>query len=216
MKNKNKNTNSSSDLKTSSNEEFNSIINLSKKYLNNIEKKEYNNSINKVYTLYNKNKKFIEIIKIIENKNLPSNIIKNIPIINILGKYFSSNNDLFINELKSLIFSNEFNDDNINQFLKQYQAFYNIINRKIKTLLNKINTKILKYNENQEENNKNIFIEKINKKIKYIKAFDSLINPTDFKNKSGKYIQVIPYTDVMFIYFINLLMIIDYLNYYYE
>lgn len=220
LKNKNKNTNSSSDLKTSSNEEFNSIIDLSKKYIINIEKKGYNNSINKIYNIYQKNKYFIKITKgINENKNkktTENNNNEKIPLINILSKYFS-NNDLFINELKLLIFSKEFSDDNVSQFFKQYEEFYNIINRKIKTLLNKINTKILKYNENQQENkNKKIFIKKIDKKKEYIKKFDDLINPPDFKNKSGKYIQVIPYTDVMFIYFINLLMIIDYLNYYYE
>ena len=129
-----------------------------------------------------------------------------------LSNYFYSN-DIFIDKLNP-IFSNDFKDENIKLFFDQYQEFYNILkNKKIKLLLNKINNGMIKYN-----NSHNDFRNGIKTKIEYYENIKESAEPSknEFKDKKGKYTQVLPYTDIMFLYFIDLLIIIDYLTFYYE
>ena len=64
----------------------------------------------------------------------------------------------------------------------------------------------------------NDFKDGIQTKINYYNKIKKSAEPENnkFKDKKGKYTQVLPYTDIMFLYFIDLLIIIDYLTFYYE
>ena len=198
--------------------------------------------INKVLNYYNKNYIFLKIINDIkkngktnneeinngktnngktnnektnnkETNNEKTSVINiNKKITTELSNYFYSN-DIFIDKLNP-IFSNDFKDENIKLFFDQYQEFYNILkNKKIKLLLNKINNGMIKYN-----NSPNDFRNGIKTKIEYYENIKESAEPSknEFKDKKGKYTQVLPYTDIMFLYFIDLLIIIDYLTFYYE
>jgi DNA repair exonuclease SbcCD ATPase subunit len=201
------------DLKDKINEKLNEIIVISKQYYIIIDNKNYDKVNNKILNYYNKNYIFIEIIKkiksiITDNKNANKKITDE------LSDYFSSN-DIFIDKLNP-IFSNKFNDENVVLFFDQYQEFYNILkNKKIQLLLNKVNTGMIKYNNSNSHND---FINGIETKIEYYNKIIKSAEPSknEFKDKKGKYTQVLPYTDIMFLYFIDLLIIIDYLTFYYE
>ena len=201
------------DLKDNFNKEFDNIITLSKEYETVIQNKNYKKTNNKLLNYYNRNNIFIEIINKIKNeKTNERNPNSNKKITNELSNYFY-NNDSFIDKLN--IFSKDFKDENVKLFFKQYQEFYNILkNKKIKLLLNKINNGIIKYNDS----NNNNFIKGIKPKIEYYDKIKNYGEPSnnEFKDKKGKYTQVLPYTDIMFLYFIDLLIIIDYLTFYYE
>ena len=228
---------SNKDLKDKFNNEFNSIIIISKQYEFVIDSKNYKKMNNKLLNYYNKNYNFIKIINDIKNNknnkntsgntnnkntsgntnNKKINRIKvnansNKKITNELSNYFSAN-DLFIDKLNP-IFSKDFKDENVLSFFKQYKEFYNILkNKKIQLLLNKINTGMIKYNNSSDD-----FINGIKTKIEYYNKIKISAEPSknEFKDKKGKYTQVLPYTDIMFLYFIDLLIIIDYLTFYYE
>jgi hypothetical protein len=200
------------DLKDNFNKEFENIIIISKKYETIIQSKNYKKTNNKLLNYYNRNNIFIKIIDKILNNVTPKNINSNKKITNELSNYFY-NNDSFIDKLN--IFSKDFKDENVSLFFKQYQEFYNILkNKKIKLLINKINNGIIKYNDL----NNNNFIKGIQTKINYYNKIKESGEPknNNFKEKKGKYTQVLPYTDIMFLYFIGLLIIIDYLTFYYE
>ena len=231
----NSKNNSNKDLKDKFNNQFNSIIIISKKYQIVIDSKNYKKMNNKLLNYYNKNYNFIKIIDKITNNKIRNNEIRNNEsiedstkeskkenkistenankkITDELSDYFSSN-DIFIDKLNP-IFSNKFNDENVVLFFDQYQEFYNILkNKKIQLLLNKINTGMIKYN-----NSPNNFTNGIQTKIEYYNKIIKLAEPSKniFKDKKGKYTQVLPYTDIMFLYFIDLLIIIDYLTFYYD
>jgi hypothetical protein len=177
---------------------------------------------NKILNYYNRNYNFKRIIdsikdnkKITENaSSSPSNEDINKKIINYLTDYFS-NNDFFIENLNS-IFKNDFKDENVDLFFKQYQEFYNILkNKKIEFMLNKITNKIIKYNN--DASNHATFKKDIQPKLIYYKKIMDSAEPgkENFKEKKGKYTQILAYTDIMFLYFIDLLIIIDYLTFYY-
>ena len=220
----NSKNNSNKDLKDKFNNEFNSIIIISKQYEFVIDSKNYKKMNNKLLNYYNKNYIFIKIIDKITNNKIRNNETteeskkentkenENIKITNELSNYFYTN-DIFIDKLN--IFSKDFKDENVSLFFKQYQEFYNILkNKKIKLLINKINNGIIKYNDL----NNNNFINGIQTKIDYYNKIKESGEPSknEFKEKKGKYTQVLPYTDIMFLYFIDLLIIIDYLTFYYE
>jgi hypothetical protein len=208
------------DLKDNFNKEFDNIIIISKKYETIIQSKNYKKTNNKLLNLYNRNNIFIEIINKIKktNKNgngkieINLNASSNKKITNELSNYFY-NNDSFIDKLNP-IFLTDFKDENVLSFFKQYQEFYNILkNKKIKLLLNKINNGMIKYKDSP-----NNFRNGIKTKIDYYENIKTSAEPSknEFKDKKGKYTQILPYTDIMFLYFIDLLIIIDYLTFYYE
>ena len=201
------------DLKDNFNKEFDNIIIISKKYETIIQSKNYKKTNNKLLNYYNRNNIFIEIINKIKKRNEKNVTNSNKKITDELSNYFY-NNDSFIDKLNP-IFSKDFKDENVSLFFKQYQEFYNILkNKKIKLLINKINNGIIKYNDL----NNNNFINGIQTKIDYYNKIKESGEPSknEFKEKKGKYTQVLPYTDIMFLYFIGLLIIIDYLTFYYE
>jgi hypothetical protein len=213
------NSSDNKDLKDKFNKIFNDIINNIKNYELAINNKRYKKVNNKILNYYNKNYSFNKIIGVIKgsekfnnNNGTPDKLNKKI--INKLTDFFSDD-DLFIQNLNN-IFSNEFKDENVRLFFEQYKEFYNILkNKKIELLLSKISNKVIKYNDN---NKKNIdFKNRINPKLIYSEKILASAEPSknDFKEKKGKYIQVLPYTDVMFLYFIDLLIVIDYLTFYY-
>ena len=210
------NSTNDKDLKDKFNKEFNSIITISRDYDLVIDSKDYKKVNNKVLNYYNKNYIFLKIINEIKN-NKRINEIKNNKrinekITNELSNYFY-NNDIFIDKLNP-IFSKDFKDENVSSFFEEYQEFYNILkNKKIKLLLNKINNRIIKYKDSPND-----FRNGIKTKIDYYENIKKFAEPSknEFKDKKGKYTQVLPYTDIMFLYFIDLLIIIDYLTFYYE
>ena len=122
-------------------------------------------------------------------------------------------------------------------FFEEYKIHYESMTRQILILLTKINTKELKLKDNTEfkkikedymnhTNNKNKVLNKINKVIKShitkIQANNNkkIANGSSYnneKNSSNKPPFIVaPYTYVLFAYFIDLLLIIDYLTFFYE
>ena len=207
-------------LKDDFNHIFDEIISITKKYEEIIDNDNNNNNnnktINKLLSSYNKNKNFIKIMDDLVNLHKVSNVSR---LNNIIEKYtleisnyFNKNNDAFINELKKL-FTNKKN--NINLFYTQFNDYYNDIINKINILLHKINSNVLKLKKiNITEINlfKNNIIGLKQKREETLGK--NILN--NYSNKKGKYIVILPYTDIIYKYIINLLIIIDYLVYFYE
>jgi len=192
------------------------------------EKLEYNNSKNKLYflsTLDNKLNKYIVDIKDI-NISTNNNKIKKIQTIyENINKYFTelkTNNNNFIsllnqhNFLKDLnnIISKNDNDNSLKSFTDEFQKYNNELITKINNLLDKINKNKLKliiYDILNFQRFNNI----ISNKYKKIVSIDTNKDGSNI-NKKGKFILILPYTDIMFKYLLYLLIIIDFLNFFYQ
>lgn len=108
-------------------------------------------------------------------------------------------------------------------FLDEYKIYYEELFKKILIILHKISKKEMKRKENPSlEDIKRDYIKHITRKNKIRdKIFNMLQNHYEMKdaenlNKKEPFIIVAPYTYVLFLYFIDLLLIIDYLTFFYE
>ena len=175
---------------------FNSIIDMAKKYQSAVDNIKLSNQPNKLYYYYNEDTKFIELLA---NETLQNKSIKN-----KVSIYFANNKT---NNFIEYLTNNEIIKNN--KFFENYMNNYNALTEKIKNLLDKINNGELKKIESSPKINDELK----NKKEKIIK---SCTNRNINLTKKGKYTVILPYTDVLFLYFIDLLIIIDYITTMYE
>lgn len=224
-----KNENEKDLIKNNCNIEFDMLD----KILKNIDDKlsiiEFNKIDNKLYFFYKKddiyklyndyfsnilNSKLSADANLLKKSKTPTNIDKYNNFMNIilqeLNKYFIENKEDFFKKIQE-IFNNN-NNNNLISFLDQYKKYKDELIFKINDLLDKINDDKLKLNSN------NIIIDNfipliIKKKGRIKKILDHVEDKIDTK---GKYTVIISSTDVLFLYIINLLIIIDFLTYFYE
>lgn len=199
------------ELKDKYNDMFNLMYDESKSIEDTINIYHENNSKNKINYYYDKDKLFHSIIY----KDINSKEFTNYT--NKISNYFAKNKNDFITKILELKDKNE----NLKSLLDQYNEYYLELVGKIKNILNKINIgriKLVLINNNNKNTksttNFNQIIEsKINKK-------KEIINNSEKNNKNnnqkGEYTIILPYTDIMLLFFIELLIIIDYLTYFYE
>ena len=195
---------------------------------------------NKIGFLNNKNKLYF-LMKIDTKLNNCIDQIKNIEnieiikITNNISDYFSNlknNNNNFISQLNQYNYLNNMINNKLNKnkvlksFSDEYINYNKELNTKINNLLKNINKK--KYSLIQKYNQKPVketFNEIILPKLQKIKSIDqnkdgSIINNNNNNNSNSKLkaniIKVLPFTDIMFKYLIYLLIIIDFLSFFYE
>jgi hypothetical protein len=160
---------------------------------------------NKIYHFYT-NDTILETI-IIENDE--KNVIK------LLNNYYigNSTNDKFINSIyNTVIKNNKFPNDDVKIFFDKYKEFSENLSNIIINLLNYIDkNNIKKFNYiDGKDVFKNLIKEKNDKICKILDSANKVINKTN-----GKYIKILPYTDIFHVYIMIFLIFIDYLNYYY-
>ena len=186
------------------------------------------NSNNKLKLLFDrKYKNITDIVNIIINDNANNIKIKDKTNINdLLNKI----NALFTNDLKNEFLSEVYKDiqiknatniiTNSKSFFDIYTKYYNELIKTIKGLLEKINNDDLvlinNSNNNQLISSINVFNQKIiNNKKQLIKHI--LISHDKNKNsKKGKIKLMLPYTDILYVSLLYLLIIIDFLSYFYR
>lgn len=123
-----------------------------------------------------------------------------------------------------------------NPFFEEYKFHYESMTRQILILLTKINTKKIKLKDDQKfEKIKGDYMKHIDKKKKVLEKINKVIkshiekiqdnnkkiaNNQSYNNKKNSSNKppfiVAPYTYVLFAYFIDLLLIIDYLTFFYQ
>ena len=203
---------------------FNNLLNSSLLYETKINDINYQKSFNQIDNLYQRNKKLIEIINNIDNIDssgtiLSSDLIEKdtLKIIN----YYSNIKDSFIESITNIVSKN--NSIEINPFFENYKKFYQELIDKINNLILRINFGILEINTDNLDikilkifkekiiKNKLELKDKINTKQKNYKK-----NLNNKKTKKGKITEILVYTDNMFYYFIDLMIIIDYLTFFYK
>lgn len=221
--NQNKNINSKKQLKEQFNDSFNKLLDISTQYSEIINLHNEKKTNNKIYYFYNKNTKLTMFINKITTETIKSKepskkeeiTIKEIT--DEIIKYFYNNNDLFFQEIEKQINNIDEKNSKIKPFFDEYQNFYNDnLIEKIKILLKKINNKNIKLINpvditKIDEFQKSIIKSKIDKRVKIIAKADVLS-----ENQKGSYTVILPYTDIMFLYFIDLLIVIDFLTFFYE
>jgi len=130
-----------------------------------------------------------------------------------LNKYFIENKEDFLKKIIEIFNNNE--NNNLVSFLDQYKEYKDGLILKINNLLDKINNNELKLIDIKKINEiTNNFVPIIKKKEERIKKIIEHVN--DKIDTKGKYTVIIPSTDVLFLYIINLLIIIDFLIHFYE
>lgn len=170
-------------------------------------------------TLNNPDKIFLRKNMKLKVTNLITDIDINIHFMNKiiidLNKYFIENKEDFFKKFTEIFNNNE--NNNLVSFLDQYKKYKDDLILKINNLLDKINNNELKLIDNTKLDSNNLtnnFLPKIQKKQDRINKIKEHQN--DKTDKRGKYTIIIPSTDVLFLYIINLLIIIDFLTYFYE
>lgn len=208
---------------------FDSLKDLSINYEDQIDNITYQTSSNKMNSLYKKDKDLCNIIEEINKYNTYT--ILNIPEIEKttlnINNYFTKNENIFKDELRTIILKNNIKE--IEPFFEEYEKFNDELNEKIRTLLKYINSGIYSIKEKSSivpplprellvdpQNflriikKQNSFKKKVEKEEKEYSS-----NLTAKKIKVGKYTKILSYTDNLFIYFIDLLIIIDFLLFFY-
>ena len=202
---------------------FNNLLNSSLLYETKINDINYQKSFNQIDNLYQRNKKLIGIINNIDNIDSSGTISTDkiekdtLKIIN----YYSNIKDSFMESITNIVSKN--NSIEINPFFENYKKFYQELIDKINNLILRINLGILEINTYNLDikileifkkkiiKNKLELKDKINTKQKnYKKDLNSK------KTKKGKITEILVYTDNMFYYFIDLMIIIDYLTFFYK
>lgn len=184
----------------------------SNKIQNIISKYNENKSRNKIKYYYDHDKIFNTILydSTITNTNTNTNRKKLDLYTNHLSTYFANNEKYFITKILEL----KEKDESLKSLLDQYYEYYQELINKIKNILNKINIGRLLLNKNSINTfNTKIIRDKLNKKKNIINKSEKT---KDNLNKRGEYTVILPYTDILLLYFIELLIIIDYLTYFYE
>ena len=197
------------------NNSFNTIYNFSRDYEDKIKKISLDKSTNKINFSYEQNKKFTDIINKIKNINIPD--IQNVMI--DINNYYN-NDDIFMKKINEIIY--ELSNNETKPFFEQYQKLYQELFKKINNLLDKINNGLLNINDNVniiiiDIFKNNIIKQKMNKqsniKNNDMKYSKNLVNKKTIK---GKFTEILIYTDNLFYYFIDMLIIIDYLTFFYK
>jgi hypothetical protein len=124
-----------------------------------------------------------------------------------INNYFTNNEETFIEFLNKE--KEKSNKDIYKLFFKEYNNYYEKFIKKIKNILDNINKHSLTLNNL----NHGDFLKKYKIKIDNIDKL--LTNPTN-NNNTGKYTKVLPYTNILLVYLLYLLLIIDYLTYFYK
>lgn len=125
-----------------------------------------------------------------------------------LNNYFTNNEETFIEFLNKE--KEKSNKDIYKLFFNKYNEYYEKFIKKINNILDNINSHKLKLDTTKISyfTTNNIKLEKIKELFR---------NPTNNNNNnSGKYTKILPYTDILLVYLLYLLLIIDYLTYFYK
>ena len=132
--------------------------------------------------------------------------------------YFMKKSDFIIELNKNYMTE----DAVLSSFFKTYEKLYLDIVKKIKDILDKINKGYLNLIKNKIEK-VDIFINQViyEKKVKLYKLLNDIkVKQSKYEynmtNQKGSVKVILPYTDVMFIYFIYLFIIYDYFSFFYE
>jgi len=186
-------------LKKEATDNFNFLLIIMEQENNIIDSIEYKESTNKVSYRLLKD----ELNKIYNNitKEDDKLIKKN------LNNYFTNNEETFIEFLNEQ--KEKSNKDIYKLFFDKYNIYYEEFLKKINNILDNINNHKLKLDTTKSINDfktSNIKVEKIKK----------LLEKPSNNNNSGKYTKVLPYTDILLVYLLYLLFIIDYLTYFYK
>ena len=181
----------------------------------------YNNF--NAYSKLNKNeyKKNHDLNTTLNNSNVQRYLIED-NITNLtrdLTKYFNNeyNNEDTSNFLKKIFIIQDTNKKDITKpFFDQYKNYHDKLMKQIQDILTQIDNEELILNSNLINyiGLQNFITQLQKKKQKRDKITKHAIN--DDNHPKGKYTVVLPYTDIMYLYFINLLIIIDYLKYFYK
>jgi hypothetical protein len=195
---------------------FDSLINVTLDFEKTINIIKFKNTDNKLFFIF---ETYIEkLIEIYEKINKLSNkkSIEDL-IIDINDYFITKNSTSLFNKLLSKP-TNSNKTVQITPILEEYSNYNKNLTNKIKVLLNNINKQNIKIKLNMNDINikiitfkNNIIKNKINK---YEKIYEELNKEHNRINGSIKYI--VSYTNVIYIYFINLLIIIDFLTYFYS
>ena len=206
------------DIKSEFNSAFQNLTNSVKTIKDTINLVDLLISNNKLETLFKiKNKKIQSIYDNVINIDINKpDFFENT--INNLNKYFKNeiNND-FINEVYKDVKIDQSTNiiDDTKSFFDSYKKYYENLIKSINDLLDKINNNDLVL-INKYSDYINNYTASINKKmIKY----KSIINDTDDKlknTKKGKTTYILPYSDVLYASIIQLVIIVDFLSYFYR
>jgi hypothetical protein len=205
------------ELKNIIDSEFNKLIELSNKIKDIVNKIYYNSTHNKIF-YYITNDYLYDHIVLYNEKNYfkTSNLNK---FINFLNDYFTENKFYFINKIREI--KNNIKEDNeIIHFFNEYINNFEMLVLKINNLLNQINQDNINIRQNPKKNiddtnniDNTLFINNekyINKKIDICnKIINYSKNEITQNGKKGKFTEILPYTDVMFLYIIFLTNIIE-------
>lgn len=173
-------------------------------------------NLNNLYKVLNK------IIKEFKNSNIE--LIENLQklkvffliyfkytVINNINDYFErkakKDSSIFINSLLDLCQKQNPQNESL-VFIEQVKKIDDDLTNKIQSTLNKIYINL----ENKKDKLINIDLSKIKKSTLINTIKENSENYEKNANKSGKYIKVIPYTDIILAYFLELSYIIDILN----
>jgi hypothetical protein len=198
------------------NNSLDAIYNFASQYEDKINKMSLNKSVNKISFLYDENKDFKKLINDIKGLIITSDIESLTLKIN---NYYSKNNDIFMKKINEII--SQLNNDEIKPFFEQYQKLYKELIQKISNILDKISNGLLTINQNSINYitifTSNIIKTKVKKQTNIVKNENDYSQAlTNKKTKKGKFTEILIYTDNLFYYFIDLLIIIDYLTFFYQ
>ena len=205
------------------NKTLDTIYNFASQYESKISKISFNKSSNRIEYSYSKNKEFIEFVQ--EIKDIKSTITKeNIDnITSKINKYYADNNDIFISKINEIV--SQLNNDEAKPFFEQYQKLYLELIKKINTILDKISNELLNINTKLFDTPTGILTNAFQDYIIKSKVTNQTNITTNGKNYQkalsnhkivkGKFTEILIYTDNLFYYFLDLLIVIDYLTFFY-
>jgi hypothetical protein len=200
------------DIKNNYKEAFNSINETTKLFNTTIDKIELKYSLNKLFFVFKKNSKIQEIKKKITDIDL-DNLDNLDNIIVLLYNYFIEKNST--ESFNKMLFKID-NSNKIMELIPIFDEFskYNkYLCEKIKLLIHNINKYNMKICLNKYMIN--TFFDIIKKKLNKINIIYKKCK-SEKNKKEGKIKYIIPYTNVIYMYFIILLIIIDFLIHFYD
>ena len=200
----------SKEIKDMFNGAFDKMVELAELYGKEIDKSRTLSTDNRLVLYFDKDKKLNEIGKLLWDTVSPPEPSHKI-ILEKLNDYFIDDANLvFFNQIKEKYFNIQ-NKMDSHPFFEQYNLLHEDYISMIRRLLKKINKDMLIRDDTLTIDGlkKDLLAKKLDK-LKKIKENIQKIE------KRGKYTVVLFYTDILFQYFIYLLIIMDYLNYFYH
>jgi hypothetical protein len=195
------------DIQIILNNEFTKLIELSERIEDIDRKFNYNTTENKIYLSVEQDNIFKNWSKL---KNLNTNT--NTKLLEEINEYFTEQKFIFIDEINKIYEILKENNE-IKPFFKEYMNHFVILSSKINNLLDQINLDIIIFKIEKIENS-TPYSNIIKNKLEIIKKIKT--NSTNNINNKGEFTTILPYTDSMFLYFIYLTLMIDYLTFFYE